>query len=574
MSNDGLHTPQACENFHIDLPPVLAARKYDINFLAVPSQILLSGRSNDIGILIGLLFQEGFTVSNGGNPVWGIDDISIDQVDFTIRLYQFQNNQNEEINPWDLMILANNLASNNGPLFAVAEVNEMIHALPHTVGGGVHGGPTGRPRDPKRDHNGPDESYFREQWAFQEESGINLFNGDQYIHPSPRGEGVRVAIFDSSPLSTGPYPDLARTDNIPFNLYVHALLDDTAGTGTLLPDDFKEHGYFVASLVQAVAPRSCLDLVQVLDDHVNGTIGFLIKAIENYLAAFAAAYDSPPNDRLIMNLSLTLKFNTMHMLVDHAPGVSMVGKVTLAYQGLRALRTCLSALSGGLPEIKKLLDSSPDLADIPRFAFPLHFASLDTRHSKIRFLVVAAAGNEGTQDNLAPMPDMPASFHSVLGVAASGKNKKLALFGNDHKVWAPGGDYGVGMRRIFLTPPEEALSPDPASTPPLSEWVAATMPDPGRPPWIEDLGLLCEDKPNECPNAVIGRATTETDHRTGKRYRYLLWWGSSFASPQASGLAALVWSKRPALGPQEVRKAIKDNLTNNIINVQNTLRNI
>ena len=532
----------------------------DADFYAAPNQIIISGRQNDIATLINLLEGDGYLVKHPDSgtatstgALWTIDNffstVGSPLSEYTIHLYQFEMpGVDDPLNPWVIMQRANDLSVNNGPLFAIAEVNEVIHCLMHTAGGGVHGGPTGEFINVPAGER-PDALFFRRQWAFRPDTGINLFDGDNYLHEKVRGEGVHVAIFDSSPLCTGYHETGSQTAGYPFDLCVTSALDDLVNE-TTSRDEFTEHGYYVASLIHAVAPKSHIHLVQVLDDHVYGSVGFLLSMMDNYIDAFNKMHVDDPDTPLILNLSLGFRLNSIQELDELLQDRADAARA--AYEGMRELRRALRRYEKqGLPnELDRLLSPSLPATQIPRFAHPLYFSDLPNRKGKFRHLVVAAAGNEGVRGNPHPEATMPASFESVLGVAAASKNGTRAIFSNRGNVMAPGGDYR-------LSPP-------------------AGDPDSG-----VGLSDLCASNPTDCPYAIIGRVTTddlilklgcELDNKGHKMASgYMLWWGSSFAAPLASGLAALVWSKNPRLSPGAVMDHIKTNQRNGIIDVQKTL---
>jgi hypothetical protein len=344
-------------------------------------------------------------------------------------------------------------------------------------------------------------------------------------------------------------------------------LDDLIGDETAR-DRYTEHGYFSASLIHAVAPECEIHLVQVLDDHVHGSVGFLLSMMDKYIDAFKEKHPIDTHPRLILNLSLGFKLNSRKALEI------LEDKVILksAKEAVKNLRQVSETISGerknketkGERErdpIAGLLDQLTGGSDIPHVAHGFYMNNLSRRHADLSHLVVAAAGNEGVKERRRPKATMPASFDSVLGVAASGKKGRLALFANDAVVMAPGGDFGLN--------PPDASDLDSAD-------------------WIDDLDVLCV-YPINCPYAITGRATTdEIIALDGAQIRekahdmnsgYMLWWGSSFSAPLAAGLAALVWGVDPTLPPPDVRKFIIENANKRvddagevgIINVIHTL---
>ncbi len=285
---------------------------------------------------------------------------------------------------------------------------------------------------------------FWEQWAFGED-GIQLTTAP----PSrPQGRGVLVGIFDTSPfpvtvsrvsLATDPPFDMELVHEMPGGPFTHAVN---------LPD-MRDHGLFAAGLVHAVAPASEIRLIRVLDNEGQGDLQTLNRALVAFIdevagpASTAASQQEVPLRGAVINLSLGV----------HPPPDA-------EEQGLPAeissLRTILAAA---------------ECLDI---------------------VTVAAAGNDsaGRQPHLPAQ--IPASWSSTIGVAASNESRALACFSNEGDILAPGGEGGP-------------------------------QPDECRP--------MFQDCTGDCPYALISLSVASP---TGYRY----WTGTSFSTPLVSGLAA------------------------------------
>jgi hypothetical protein len=254
--------------------------------------------------------------------------------------------------------------------------------------------PAGSPFDPEGSLIGgdtvlADSADFMAQWAFRV---IDLAAGRF------KAEGVRVGIFDSSPFGNVPSDTLVHKvismQGMPVNKLGEFSLDVLHPTPSARPAasgrrniDVRNHGFFIAGLIHAVAPQSQLRLVRVLENDNRGDLFTLLKAIFNFLKE----NQSEDLTGQVINLSL----------------------------GVR------------LP---------PEEA---KFGLPAEILSLQYLMSAARCLgavVAAAAGNDSYKGPL-PLPsNLPAGWPTGLGVAATNDENQRSCFSNRGRLAAPGGD--------------------------------------------------------------------------------------------------------------------------------------
>ena len=195
--------------------------------------------------------------------------------------------------------------------------------------------------------------------------------------------GVRVAVFDTSP-----YTASARASYVGGSLWVTALVDEF-GTYDFDHNPVRgdEHGLFVASLVQAVAPGSDLQLLQILDGELRGSVFSMIHAIDLYHREFVVPSTAAATP-VVVNLSLGFEAEAVNT------GESEVV----------SLRTMLES------------------------------------YERQGYIFVAAAGNAGRDTTF-----QPASYSSVLAVAANTNIGERACFSNFGQVAAPGGGRSLSV---------------------------------------------------------------------------------------------------------------------------------
>lgn len=239
------------------------------------------------------------------------------------------------------------------------------------------------------------EDLYLAQWALERIDLPARLNVD--------GNGVRVGVFDTSPLGTGETNAL-QLETItwvdqpqPLELW----WINPAPVATLPPSASphsqpanRSHGLFVASLVHRLAPGSRIELIRVLGDDNRGDLGTLNQALHDFLVSIG----QEKYLGTILNLSL-------------------------------GVRIPPAAAGFGLPVDVQSLDYMMRVANC-----------LDV-------VVVAAAGNDSANLATPAGSQMPASLKSVIGVAASNAFGARGCFSNQGDIAAPGGDgRGVGAQ--------------------------------------------------------------------------------------------------------------------------------
>ena len=236
---------------------------------------------------------------------------------------------------------------------------------------------------------------FAQQWAFQT---IEL-NGRNDL----TGRGVRVGVFDTSPFSDDQLPQL-RNEQIAvaelrptqqLNLQLRHP-DSPTALQSAIPDskklDVRDHGLFVAGLINAVAPEADIRLCRVLGPDNRGDLFLLLRELFLFLAETAVADPKPPT---LINLSLGIR-------------------IPPEWVGIQ------------LPKQVESLQLMMQLADC------------------LGVVVVAAAGNNSAGATQPELANLPAFWPSVIGVSASNKRNGRACFSNSGDIGAPGGDGEAG----------------------------------------------------------------------------------------------------------------------------------
>lgn len=398
------------------------------------------------------------------------------------------------------------------PTDVVAEPNYVtgfeITGAPWGVEGspwGVEGSP-GSGTDPS---NAEDyASYdFWEQWALHAPPGINLFNGA--TPPEGRtveefdGEGVQVAVFDTSPFDAeGDYTfaDWGPDSPNPLKVTVSHLLAEPESEPNTDPVDIADHGLFVSGLVYAVAPASDIYLLQVLNAQGQGEVQGLIDAMNVYMSD-RLAVSSGSLERTVINLSLG----------SHAPD-----EEELPEAARQQIALMLKAWGYDVPDEGPL----PVLAlDVMMRLFDIYGAS-----------VIAASGNHSADEPQPLPPQFPAAFSTVVGVTASSKDQLQSCYANNGDLMAPGGDGGPGD--VDLDGIIDATPTPPA----VAEDVC-----------LPTHSTCAGDGPN-CGFGVVSYT-----RKVHKGFAY--WVGTSFATPLVSGLAANL-IQAGATSPTQVREAL------------------
>jgi len=243
--------------------------------------------------------------------------------------------------------------------------------------------------------------------------------------------------------------------------------------------NISDHGLFVAGLVHAVAPDSEIELVRVLNDHGCGD---LYTLNETLIQLVLERVNKPGRlSGTVFNLSL---------------GIHKPRSIHRSYEDWMA-----SELEMESDQLHKILQ------DLDRDRLEsLHIALFAAYQQGA--VVAAAAGNESTENQALPM-HLPADYPFVIGVESSNVDRERSYFSNWGDVAAPGG---------------------------------------GRAPMVEGMkepSGTSEASPDTCGQAVVGLfwnlpEGAEESAKGATRPYYAYWRGTSFATPQVSGLAALV----------------------------------
>ncbi len=284
------------------------------------------------------------------------------------------------------------------------------------------GGPGGRPVPPR---GALEEGFQREQGALPDKLDIKKPHGQ-------RGEAVHVFILDTAPCEvdlrrafrkwvTGaprngnrPNPQLAALigPNGALRDSLGRLQIDYAGHSHLLegvnaflPDHdyvMSDHGLFVASIINALAPAAKLHLIEVLNPYGVGTL-------ESIARGFARAADfilKNPGATVVVNASLFL---------------GVVQKDQAAIDELAKIDPFWARFKEG---------------DIDGLVAPLRevCAFIHTHVGR----VAAAAGNDGRirtngdgqVEDFHPAARFPAAYENVVGVAALNLDDSIAIYTN------------------------------------------------------------------------------------------------------------------------------------------------
>jgi subtilisin family serine protease len=249
--------------------------------------------------------------------------------------------------------------------------------------------------------------------------------------------------------------------------------------------DVRDHGLFVAGLIHAVAPQSSISLTRVLNEYGQGDLYTLSREVHKFISDTVDL--GPAFSGAVINLSLGVH------PPPNAAALNLPAEIV-------SLQTALLAADG------------------------------------FRLVVVAAAGNDANVEQM----QIPASYASVIGVAASSAQRGRGCFSNRGDLAAPGGDGSA----------------------------------PGCTPTVDDCVAICAVALVSL--AAIDNPATDTG--------YAYWTGSSFAAPLASGVAALLLAAHDgALTPKQAAQRIyagvlppnlppdDDTLGAGIINLRRTL---
>lgn len=344
---------------------------------------------------------------------------------------------------------------------------------------------------------------FWQQWALGEASGINLLSGADPLENrqiDQRGQGVEVAVFDTSPFAedaTYTFAEWGPDDRIdPLTLEAfHPLTLPESLTETQSTTDtvgISDHGLFVSGLVYAVAPASNLKLIQVLNNQGQGEAQALIDALNIYMLERLTSNDGSLS-KTVVNLSLG----------GHAPS-----KDELSEEARQQLVEMLQAWGYQVP--------NPDEGPLPIAALKL---TMDLFHT-YNATVVAASGNHSAEE-ATPLPaQYPAAFSTVISVTASSKVATQSCYANKGGLMAPGGDGGLGD-----SDGDGVEGPKVDDNECLPTHMTCRFSDPEK---------TVADEPEKGPECGFGVVSYSQNAHRGFAY----WVGTSFATPLVSGMAA------------------------------------
>ncbi|WP_420643952.1 S8 family peptidase [Candidatus Leptofilum sp.] len=345
--------------------------------------------------------------------------------------------------------------------------------------------------------------FFASQWAFKT---IELDG-----RSGMTGQKVSVGIFDTSP-----YPDTAvpanqaQTINVPELAPTQALRlqlvhpNGSAELQSAIPDDKKldvrDHGLFVAGMVNAIAPEANIRLCRVLGPDNRGDLFLLLRELFNFLVETADLNDEMPEEKMatVINLSLGIRIPPDWVGVQLPKQVEML-------QLMMQLANCLNVT------------------------------------------VVAASGNDSAESSQPEAANLPAYWPSVIGVAASNQENRRSCFSNQGDIAAPGGDGGTVVKQGFWPILQNGFRLFSANLRQRHRIVEKCQP------------TLSECNDEDCSTGVIGPVLQPVAFKNGDgASNYIYWHGSSFAAPMVAGLAALVLQKGNwQLTPTQVRKIIE-----------------
>jgi hypothetical protein len=380
---------------------------------------------------LGLIYIEGQVIVSGSPEdidalVEQIRDLELDQLsaikldaETSINLFQIGSG-----NTVEQVVCTINEISAETESTVVADPNYHISPAGWEGGGSPwtqNGQWTGLPGGGLAPAPGTD---FRTQWALGD-AGIQLFDnaGNRLI--GFKGDGIRIAVFDSSP-----FEEVGDNEKCVGCFRFHELMGDVFGDSiaaeppltvwhfTPAPaptcpgldrkdkhdretQDISNHGLFVAGLAHAIAPHSEIELIRVLEKDGCGDLFTIERAIDAFV-----------------NETLEEGGNTLHgTVLNLSLGV---------HQPERPTRF-------GLPEGVKSLQLAVQKA---------------VDHGGV---VVAAAGNDSADEQgngiLPPRSmEIPADETAVIGVAASNIERARGCFSNAGDVAAPGGDSDLPCR--------------------------------------------------------------------------------------------------------------------------------
>lgn len=317
---------------------------------------------------------------------------------------------------------------------------------------------------------GADSDDLQDQWAL-DASHMNIVR----LNPPVDLSNFHVAIFDTSPYTENNATRIISSNdgavNFPINVFNYRVESPGEPTNTN-----REHGVFIAGLINQIAPGVSIDLIRVLDDDGRGDLFSLIKALNDYQNI---KFES---GKWVVNLSLGIGDSEKDyfaprrgMGIDCSPYIPP------------GLATAIEAM------YKAQLKHPPGNSGLELLALEISIKDL-VDHGVV---VIAAAGNDTTNPESPEPAQAPASFDSVIAVGASNIGSTPSCFSNIGAVYAPGGDTQKTSNGNCITEP---------------------------------LMAQCSNGLLGCHNGIISITSTGD---------YALWQGTSFSTAFVSGFAVL-----------------------------------
>ncbi len=229
-----------------------------------------------------------------------------------------------------------------------------------------------------------DADIFWEQWAFAQIQVGPVYSD---LETPKKGRGISAVVFDSW-VDKISEPIVTDAQSFSIDQIVVASRNRLSPPNPDKVVDVREHGVFVAGLINAVAPEASIKLYGVLNEYGCGDLMTLIQAL--HMSVLAGVDNERRLDGTVFNLSLGV----------HQPRET-------EKQGLPA----------DLITLEKVLSEAHSLGAV----------------------IVAAAGNDSVQKSIATT-HLPADYGYVIGVAASNPKRARSCYSNSGNVAAPGGD--------------------------------------------------------------------------------------------------------------------------------------